>query len=95
MRKTFTAALKANVALAAIKGEKTYAELSSGYGVHTSQIKRWKKIVLEHVNDLFSDKKKQQKEKEQQQLIDELYKLIGQRDIEIAWLKKNLHITES
>ena len=40
MRKTHDAALKAKVALEALKGEKTMAQLSSQYGVHPNQIGR-------------------------------------------------------
>jgi len=41
-RRNHTAAFKAKVALAAIKGEKTLAELGTQYDVHTTQITQWK-----------------------------------------------------
>ena len=89
MQKSYTSTDKANVAIAAIKAEKTIAEISSHFQIHPTQINRWKSIALKGIPDLFSDKQKK-KDQNQQQLIDELYKIIGQRDIELEWLKKKL-----
>jgi len=43
IRKKYDAALKARIALEAVKGDKTIREISSEYGVHSSQIMKWKK----------------------------------------------------
>ncbi len=51
-------AFKAKVALEAIKGEKTFAELASFYSVHPTQIKQWKDVALSGIEELFSDKRK-------------------------------------
>ena len=56
-RKQYSNKFKARVALEAIKGDKTIAELSSMYGVHTSQIMKWKKKVLENIPEIFSNKR--------------------------------------
>jgi transposase len=42
-RRSFGAAFKAKVALAACRGEKTTAQLAAEFGVHASQITAWKK----------------------------------------------------
>jgi len=89
MKKTFTSQQKAQVALAAIKGEKTISQIASLYEVHPTQIQAWRKQVLSVLPEIFSDKRKKENQT-QDQLINELYKTVGQRDIELEWLKKKL-----
>ncbi len=45
-RRVFGAAFKAEVALTALRGDKTTAELASKFAVHTSQVTAWKKLLL-------------------------------------------------
>ena len=47
VRKKYSKELKARIALDAIKGQKTIAELASEYGVHANQISIWKKQLLD------------------------------------------------
>lgn len=93
-QKTYTPQEKAQVALDALKGEKTIAQISSEYEVHATQIHKWKNIVRSEITDLFKNNKGREKlkELEQQKKIDELYKIIGQRDVELEWLKKKLSV---
>ena len=88
-RKVFPPALKAKVALEALKGDKTIAEISSMYGVHPTQIKQWKDILSQGLSDLFTDKRHKH-EQTQDELIDSLYKQIGKKEIEAEWLKKKI-----
>ena len=53
-RRTHNPAFKAKVALAAIKGEKTLAELAQQYDIHPNQITAWRTQVLDGAAGLFS-----------------------------------------
>lgn len=89
IRKQFSKEFKAKVALEATKGLKTAAEISSEYGVHALQVSRWKKELNEGLPELFAGKKSAE-EKGKEWLIEELYKQIGQLQVENGWLKKKL-----
>ena len=91
MKKVFTPQQKATVALEAIKGDRTVNQIASAYEVHPSQIQSWKKIVQENLSTLFADKRRKEG-KPERDLIDELYRTIGQRDIELGWLKKKFQL---
>ena len=87
LRRNHDAAFKAKVALEAVKGEKTMAQLSSEYGVHPHQIGLWKKRLLSELPSLFSDKRKKSNN-DREDLEGELYRQIGQLKVELEWLKK-------
>lgn len=78
---------KARVALEALKGELSMAQISSKYGVHATQINRWRKEALESMVSGFKSKSKV-KDTSQEELIKELYEQIGQLTVERDWLKK-------
>lgn len=87
---------KASIALEAIKGSKTLNQISSQYQVHPTQIRRWQATAIEGLTSCFS--KNNQKDKiiaEKDKLIEELYKVIGQREIEVNWLKKKFKAFDS
>jgi transposase len=54
-RRNHTPAFKAKVALAAIKGERTLAELAQQFDVHANQITQWRSQLLEGAADVFGD----------------------------------------
>ena len=87
LRKNHDSAFKAKVALEAIKGEKTMAQISSKYGVHANQIRQWRQKLLEELPGVFSDRR-QKKDKETEEMTSELYRQIGQLKVELDWLKK-------
>ncbi len=87
-RKKHSTQTKVKVALEALKGDKTIAELTAKYSIHATQINQWKKAVVAILPEAFSTRRKRQEE-DQQSLIDELYKQIGQLKVENDFLKKN------
>lgn len=91
MRKSHDAAFKARVALEALKEEKTLAQLSSEFGVHANQIRQWRQKLLEEVPTLFSDRRKKN-DQDNEELVAELYRQIGQLKVEVDWLKKKSHL---
>jgi len=93
IRRGHNGTFKAKVALEAIKGEKTLAQLSSEFGVHANQIGLWRKQLIKELPSLFSDRRKK-RDKEQNELISELYRQIGQLKVEVDWLKKKSHMLQ-
>lgn len=92
LRRKHTPAFKAKVALEAIKEQKTSAELASEFQVHPAQIRNWKGTATKGLVELFTDKKKS-KEKDREELIQELYRQLGQLNADLNWLKKNLALS--
>ncbi len=86
-RRVFGASLKAKVALAAVRGDKTTAELATKFAVHANQVSKWKKQLLEGAAGLFPDgrRRKQDDASADEQ---ELYEQIGRLKMEVEWLKK-------
>lgn len=91
MRKTFTPGQKAHIAMAALSGNQTISQIASENEVHPTQVNQWQKIAKDGLPTLFVDKRKHEY-KDLQDKIDQLYKIIGQRDSELDWLKKKLHV---
>ncbi|MDI6765191.1 MAG: IS3 family transposase [Thermodesulfobacteriota bacterium] len=81
-RRNHAPAFKAKVALDALKGEQTLAELSQHYQVHPNQITEWKRQLLEHAPDIFSKDRKP----EQVPSVKDLHAKIGQLSMENDFL---------
>lgn len=79
--------LKAKVALEAIIGEKTIAQISSLYSVHPTQIGFWKRQVLAGLPSLF-DKPIEAAPLDADAISAPLYQQIGQLKVELDFLKK-------
>jgi transposase-like protein len=86
-RKRHEPHFKYKVALEAIKGVKTLAEISSEYGVHPTLICAWKKHALISMEDSFTTRTTTDQKKVDNQ-IDELHKKAGELTVELDYLKK-------
>ena len=87
-RKKFSKALKARVALEAIKGQKTINEIASENDIHPSQVNQWKKHLLDNMEGIFARGTKTV-EQDHEQEKEKLYGQIGKLKVEADWLKKN------
>ena len=83
-RRNHSPAFKAKVALAALQGEKTLAELSGEYDVHVNQIQTWRKQLKNNMVSLFDSGIDQRKDNEEQ--IQLLQAKIGQLTMENDFL---------
>jgi transposase len=86
-RQRHTAAFKAQVALAALKGDKTVNVLASQHGVHPTLIHGWKKQLLGCAEDIFSQGSKAAAA-DHEALQAQLYEQIGRLKMELDWVKK-------
>jgi transposase len=86
-RKSHTATFKAQVALAAVKGDQTVSELASLHGVHPTMIHAWKKQLLDNAEEIFQSGVKTCNA-EHEALQAQLYEQIGRLKTELDWLKK-------
>jgi putative transposase len=86
-RKRHTAEFKARVALEAIRGLKTTAQLASEFQVHPVQVSQWKRQVLDHLPEVFS-RDPSQEQRSEEELTAPLFQEIGRLKMELDWLKK-------
>ena len=91
MRKHHSNEFKAKVALAALKGDKTMAELSSEFGIHANMITRWKSEAKDGLPGVFagSDREAIRDIKAKNE---ELFTTIGKIQVENEWLRKKLDV---
>jgi|SRR6516164_5617125 putative transposase len=87
MSKEMGSSFKAKVALAALKGDKSLAELASQFGTHPTQIARWRQRLLEGAPELFELGRRRGQGGEEVS-HDELFAQIGRLQMEVEWLKK-------
>lgn len=87
-RKRYSNNLKAKVALASLKVNLTANEIASEFGIHVSQVHRWKKEAIDQLPDIFDKKKSARQANDVEKEKDLLYRQIGKLQVEVEWLKK-------
>jgi putative transposase len=93
-RRSFTAEFKARVALEAIKGQRTVAEIASRHEIHPNLVAQWKKALLDHAAEAFSETRGKDKAEDEALLRSQLYQQIGQLKVELDWLKKKSGLSD-
>jgi putative transposase len=86
-RKSYPPSLKAKVAVEAIRGQRTAAQIAQVYSIHPTLVSTWKKQALDALPAVFQqprDSRAQAGEAEKE----ELYNQIGRLKVELDWLKK-------
>jgi len=88
IRKNHSDEFKFKVALTAIKGEKSVAEMCQEFGIAQGQIYLWKQQLEKNGSSLFADKRKSDNQKDH---VDKLHRIIGQITVERDFLARVLN----
>lgn len=89
-RRIFNPTFKTKVALEAIKGHRTVAELAQKYKLHPTQINLWKKQLIDGAEQVFDNGGRERKEPSDEPQVDQLYEQIGRLNVQLEWLKKKV-----
>jgi len=87
-RRNHSASFKAKVAVAAIRGDKTLAEIAEQFDVHQNQIQDWRRKLLDRADQVFVRGGSSPSESEQK--VKELHAKIGQLTMERDFLEQGL-----
>ncbi len=87
-RRNHSANFKAKVAVAALKGDRTLAELAEQFDVHPNQISDWKRQLMENAGQVFGGSAKLAEDSDHK--IKELHAKIGQLTMERDFLERGL-----
>ena len=90
LRRKHAAQFKTKVVLELLKEEKTSSQIANQFGVHPTQIRHWKRQALETLENGFAKNGAKSELTKKNELIEVLYKQIGQLKVEADFLKKRM-----
>ena len=93
-RRAFSNDLKFRIVIEAIKGQRQISEIATEFNVHPNQITNWKKQFLDNGPLVFS-KKADSRIEDMEEKEEDLFKKIGEQQVELDFLKKNIKKWES
>ena len=88
MKKTYDSKFKSRVALEAMRGELTIAEIASKYQIHPNQVQRWKQRLIEGASDIFASSSERKAEQKKPYTEDDLIQKIGRMQVELDFLRR-------
>jgi len=89
-RRQHSPTFKAKVALEAIRGEETVAQVAAKYGIHPNMVTKWKKELQDEAASIFGEDHARKK-REDEDLVARLYQEIGQLKVEKDFLQRVLN----
>ncbi len=92
-RRQHSAAFKAKVAVAALRGDRTLSELGSAFDVHPVQITQWKTQALTALPEAFATRRSTT-DRDHETVQATLYEEIGRLKVELDWLKKKHELVD-
>ena len=93
-RRAFSNDLKFRIVIEAIKGQRQISEIATEFNVHPNQITNWRKQFLDNGPLVFS-KKADSRIEDMEEKEEDLFKKIGEQQVELDFLKKNIKKWES
>jgi putative transposase len=87
-RTRYNEEFKAQVAMEALREQRTINEIAGQYQIHPNQVSKWKSQLIENAKILFEDGRTKKIDKDKEELESRLYQQIGQLQVELEWLKK-------
>ena len=91
-RKVYSATFWAQVALSAMKGDKTINEVAAQFEVSPQMVLKMKARLKERIEDIFQDERTRKKKPDGEAAQEELFEQIGRLKMENDWLKKICHV---
>ena len=87
-RKVYSASFRAQVALSAMRGDKTINEVATQFEVSPQMVLKMKARLKERIEDIFQDERSRKKKSDGEVSQEELFEQIGRLKMEVDWLKK-------